>query len=279
MATATAGNAAAGVVRVPGLLTTRRTDRWWVAPVVQGGAFLVFSLYTTWAAFQNAHFIYESYLSPFYAPVLWASPGDVKAFEHAWFGYKPAGLPYPSILPFSPAVLILWAPLGFRLTCYYYRKFYYRAYFASPPSCAVGTLTGASYKGEKKGLFWLMNFHRYFAYVAVVFIVLLWWDALIALGYQGSFHLGVGNLVMLLNVVLLSAFTFGCNSLRHLVGGGSDCFSCERFGAAKHAAWKGVSFFNRNHMLWAWLSMFSVGLTDGYIRLCSMGVIRDLRFF
>ena len=62
------------------------------------------------------------------------------------------------------------------------------------------------------------------------------------------------------------------------MGGGSDCFSCERFGAAKHAAWKGVSFFNRNHMLWAWLSMFSVGLTDGYIRLCSMGVIHDLRF-
>ena len=269
--------AAAGEVRVPGFLTTQRTDAWWVYPAIQGLAFLVFSVYTTWAAFQNAHFIEGPYLSPFYAPVLWASPGDTLALEHAWFGAKPAGLPYPSFLPFSPAVLILWGPLGFRLTCYYYRKFYYRAYFASPPACAVGSVTGASYKGERRGLFWLMNFHRFFAYVAIVFIVLLWWDALKAFAWHGQFHLGVGNLVMLVNVLLLSAFTFGCNSLRHIVGGGSDCFSCERFGGAKYAAWKGVSFFNRRHMLWAWLSMFSVGLTDVYIRLCSMGVIHDLR--
>ena len=274
MATATAGE-----VRVPGFLTTRRTDRWWVAPTLQGLAFLAFSLYTTWAAFQNAHFIYESYISPFYSPLLWASPGDSAALHHAWFGVKPDGLPYPSFLPYSPAVLILWGPLGFRLTCYYYRKFYYRAYFASPAACAVGTPTGKSYKGEKTGLFWIMNFHRFFAYVAVVFIALLWWDALKALVYEGKFHLALGNLVMLLNVFLLSFFTFGCNSLRHLVGGGSDCFSCEKFGKAKHAAWKGVSFLNRNHMLWAWLSMFSVGLTDVYIRLCSMGVLKDLRFF
>jgi hypothetical protein len=82
---------------------------------------------------------------------------------------------------------------------------------------------------------------------------------------------------MVANVALLSAFTFGCNSLRHLVGGGVDCFSCEKGGAAKHAAWKGVTFFNRHHMGWAWASMFSVGLTDLYIRLCASGVISDPR--
>jgi hypothetical protein len=270
--------AAAGKVRARGFLGTERKDAWWVAPVVQGLAFLAFSVYTTWAAFQGENFVSGPYLSPFYAPVLWAAPGDVAAYEHAIFGYLPEGFPWPSFLPYSPAILILGGPLGFRLTCYYYRKFYYRAYFASPPACAVGSITGASYKGERKGLFWLLNFHRFFFYVAVVFIVLLWWDALKAFWWQGRFHVGLGSLVMLANVVFLSAFTFGCNSLRHLVGGGADCFSCERFGSAKYAAWKGVTVFNERHMLWAWVSMFSVGLTDVYIRLCAAGVITDPRF-
>jgi hypothetical protein len=269
--------AVAGDVRVPGFLTTKRTDRWWVAPAIQGLGFLVFAVYTTWAAFQNAHFIEGPYLSPFYAPLLWASPGDTAAFHHAWFGYLPHGFPYPSFLPYSPAVLILGGPLGFRLTCYYYRKFYYRAFFASPPSCAVGPITGASYLGERRGLFWLLNFHRFFFYIAVVFVVLLWWDAIQAFRFHDGFGIGVGTLVLLANVVLISAFTFGCNSFRHLVGGGSDCFSCEKAGAVKYKAWKGVSILNHRHMLWAWVSMGSVGFADLYIRLCSMGVIHDLR--
>ena len=33
---------------------------------------------------------------------------------------------------FSPLILIF--PLGFRLTCYYYRKAYYRAFFLAPPA-------------------------------------------------------------------------------------------------------------------------------------------------
>ena len=59
----------------------------------------------------------------------------------------------------------------------------------------------------------------------------LWYDAVRAFffrGADGSLHVGVGlgSLVMLANVVLLSLFTFGCNSLRHLVGGRLDCFTC-----------------------------------------------------
>jgi len=270
---------AAPEVRVPGVFTTRRHDAWWFPPLVQGLGFLAFSIYTTWAALQNANFVHGPYLSPFYAPVLWAAPGDTAAFHHAWFGYKPDWLPYPGFLRYSPAVLILGVPLGFRLTCYYYRKFYYRAYFASPPACSVGTLTGASYRGEKKGLFWLLNFHRFFLYLALVFVVLLTWDAMLAFRWPDGFHVGLGTVVMVVNVVLIAGFTFGCNSLRHLVGGGADCFSCERGGAAKHAAWKGVSFFNGHHMGWAWASMFSVGLTDLYIRLCASGVLTDPRLF
>ena len=37
----------------------------------------------------------------------------------------------------SPAILILIFPLGFRFTCYYYRRSYYRSFWWSPPACAV----------------------------------------------------------------------------------------------------------------------------------------------
>jgi hypothetical protein len=142
----------------------------------------------------------------------------------------------------------------------------------------VGTLTGRRYRGERSGLFWLMNFHRFLLYVALVFIGLLAYDAVKAYRFEDGFGIGLGSLVLTLNVLLLAGFTLGCNSLRHLVGGGLDCFSCERGGAAlRRRAWLGVSFLNRRHMLWAWISMFSVGLADVYVRLCSMGILADPR--
>ena len=45
---------------------------------------------------------------------------------------------WPAFLPFSAAMLILWAPGGFRFTCYYYRGAYYKAFWADPVSCTVG---------------------------------------------------------------------------------------------------------------------------------------------
>ena len=109
---------------------TYRRDAWWLQPVV---VFLIlgsFVVYATWAAFQNAHYTFGPYLSPFYAPELW---GDS---PHAWFGPKPGW--WPAWLPFSPALLILPFPGLFRFTCYYYRGAYYKAFWADPPSCAVG---------------------------------------------------------------------------------------------------------------------------------------------
>jgi hypothetical protein len=75
-------------------------------------------------------------------------------------------------------------------------------------------------------------------------------------------------------VVLLSCYTFGCHSLRHLVGGRCDQLSKK---PVQQTAWKCVSGFNRRHMLFAWLSLFWVGFTDIYIRLCSMGIWHDFR--
>ena len=149
------------------------------------------------------------------------------------------------------------------------------------------------YKGETRFPFILQNLHRYAMYAAVVFIFILSYDVFVATRWPVNgvladgtmaagpreFGVGIGTLVMLVNVVLLSCYTFGCHSLRHLVGGQVDCFSCARGGKARFQAWRGVSALNRHHMLFAWCSLFSVGLTDVYIRLCAMGVLHDVRLF
>jgi hypothetical protein len=171
----------------------------------------------------------------------------------------------------------LGGPLGFRLTCYYYRKAYYRAYFADPAGCAVREGRGSRYKGETGFPFILQNIHRYFFYLAVLFIVILWYDAIRAFDFPNGFGIGVGTLVMVANVILLTTYTFSCHSLRHLVGGKLDCFSCATFGGPRYTGWKWVTKLNEHHMFWAWVSMISVGITDLYIRLVASGTIRDIR--
>jgi hypothetical protein len=84
---------------------------------------------------------------------------------------------------------------------------------------------------------------------------------------------------MLVNVVLLSAFTFGCNSVRHLIGGRLDCFTCSASARTRHRLWRGVSVLNTRHMQWAWISLGGVAFTDLYIRLAAAGVFHDPRIF
>ncbi len=130
----------------------------------------------------------------------------------------------------------------------------------------------------------LQNLHRYFLYAATIVLGFLWYDAVRAFffrGSDGSLHagIGLGTLVLLVNVALLSLFTFGCNSLRHLVGGKLDCFTCSAAARARHKLWRGVSFLNAMHGEWAWLSLGWVVLADLYIRLASAGVFHDPRIF
>jgi hypothetical protein len=185
---------------------TKRHDSWWVEPLLVAVGFGLFIIYATYRAFQNQYFEVDNYISPFYSPKL--------AFD--WWKW-------------SPAILILWIPAGFRATCYYYRKAYYRAYFLDPPGCAVGHFGGHNYTGET------------------------------------SFRLGWGSVVYFVNVVLLSNYTLGCHVFRHLVGGKLDCFTCPN-GKPKpqYGAWKFVTKLNEHHMFWAWLSLFSVGIADAY---------------
>jgi|ERR1035437_588574 hypothetical protein len=250
---------------------TMRKDGWWIVPTLTFLGFSAFIVYSTWAAFQGEHYRFGPYLSPFYSPELLGS-------ATAWFGPKPAW--FPTWMPFTAALLILWAPGGFRFTCYYYRGAYYKAFWADPPACAVGEPRNG-YRGERKFPLVLQNVHRYFLYLALIFILVLTYDALQAMWFADAsgvrhFGIGVGTIVMVINVCLLGSYTFGCHSLRHLIGGRCDEISKR---PTQFAAYKCVSGLNRRHMLFAWLSLFWVGFTDIYVRLCSMGVLHDIRIF
>lgn len=244
---------------------TRRPDAWWITPAAVFTALTAFLIYATWAAFQNAHYTYGPYLSPFYSPELWGSS------PHAWFGPKPDW--WPGWLPFSPALIILGVPAGFRLTCYYYRGAYYKAFWADPPSCAVGE-PRQSYLGERSFPLILQNFHRYFLYLSILFIFVLLYDAIRAYFFADGFGIGVGSLILTANVILLACYTFGCHSLRHLVGGFRDRLSETPM---RRTAYECVSALNCRHMRFAWMSLFTVAFSDIYVRLCSMGVWTDWR--
>lgn len=241
---------------------TLRQDLWWVEPmlVVLGlGSFIV---YTTWAALQNAYYYVEPYLSPFYSPCISANCTHVDIpLIGTWWNL-------------SPAILILWIPAGFRATCYYYRKAYYRSFFGLPPGCGVKDIT-RNYWGETRFPLILQNIHRYFFWLAAVVLAFLWWDAVIAFRFPDGFGIGIGTLVLLANAVLLSLYSLSCHSCRHLCGGNLDSFARA---PARYRSWKVISRLNEHHMLYAWISLIWVGLTDLYVRLVAMGIITDLRF-
>lgn len=279
-----------------GFGATTRRDNWWGGPLLTFLGLLAFLIYANVIVFlvpgyfevrQDRSDFFKAnnpavapYLAPFHSPLIYDAQSP-----HAWFK-QPRPNWWPSWAPFSSAMLILVFPAGFRFTCYYYRKAYYRAFWADPPACAVGE-PRKSYWGENHWPLLLQNIHRYFMYAAVVFLFLLGWDALQAFWWpvvEGDkvvshrFGVGLGTLIMLLNVVCLAAFTFGCNSVRHLAGGRLDCFSCPNNLAQEKTSfklWRFSTLFNNHHMEWAWISLFTVGFTDLYIRLCAVGVIND----
>ena len=257
-------------IRRRGWGETMRRDAWWIQPAVVFLILSSFLAYATWAAFQNAHYEYGNYLSPFYSPLLL---GDS---PNAWFGPKPGW--WPTLLPFSPALLILPFPAGFRFTCYYYRGAYYKAFWADPPSCAVGE-PRKGYRGERSFPLIIQNIHRYFLYFALIFLVFLAHDAWKAMWFTDAagvshFGIGVGTLLLTANVFLLGGYTLGCHSFRHLVGGYLDRLSAA---PVQKTAYECASRLNRGHMRWAWCSLFMVAFCDIYIRMLSMGVWTDFR--
>lgn len=244
---------------------TARKDTWWLTPLLTFLGLSTFVVYSTWAAFQGNFYRFGPYISPFYSPELFGDPA------HAWFGGMPTWI--PAWIPITPALLILWAPGGFRLTCYYYRGAYYKAFWADPISCTVGE-PRKKYLGERSFPLVIQNVHRYFMYIAIVFWCLLAHDVWQAFWFPNGFGIGVGTIVLLVNVIFLGGYLFGCHSLRHLVGGFLDQFSRA---PVSRKAYDCVTCLNQKHMNYAWLSLFSVGFADLYVRLCAMGIWSDWR--
>ena len=242
---------------------TQRVDRWWLEPLLVAFGLVSFIVYSTVSALMGAGdppiWAYEAgpYLSPFFEPII-----------------KPAWL--PSWV--SPALLILGGPLSFRMTCYYYRRAYYRSFFMSPPACAV-VEPAKSYSGETRFPLFLQKLHRYALYIALAFNMLLWYGAIKSFYWEGEIGIGVGSVIMTANALLLMMYSLSCHSLRHLVGGGLDCFSCSNFTNTRYSVWARISQWNEHHRFWAWASLISVGVTDLYIRLVANGVVTDLHTF
>ncbi len=248
---------------------TLREDRWWVQPVVTVTVLTAFVAYSTWAAFVNKNYyagagLHRNLISPFYSPCLTEScvPGSHPGFVITWW-------------TISPALLILIFPLGFRLTCYYYRKAYYRSFWMAPPACAVSDAHG-SYTGESRFPLVLQNIHRYFFVILLIFNTILSIDAVEAFRQPGAgIGVSIGTVVLVANAVLLWLYSLSCHACRHLCGGGVKQFSKAPL---RHRMWKALSPLNSHHMLFAWMSLVFVGFTDLYVRLVASGTITDYGF-
>lgn len=247
---------------------TLRTDRWWLAPLLTTLGLAVFVVYATVRSFvRTAYWVDDyHYLTPFYSPCI--SESCVPGASHfgTWVGELPMWIPLGFlVLPFL---------LSFRLTCYYYRKAYYRSIWLAPPACAVAE-PHSSYSGETRFPLIVQNVHRYFFYVALVVSLVNTYDAVRAYeGPNGSFGLGLGSLIITANVVLLWAYTLSCHSCRHVTGGRLKHFSAH---PVRYRLWTWVSKLNTRHMQLAWTTLATLMITDFYIMLVASGTISDLR--
>jgi len=255
-----------------------RTDRWWIDPLITFVVFGAFIIYATWAIFDHpltyAHvagnptphrwFYAKPYLSPFYSPCFAdGCPTDINwGAVDIWQWL-------------SPALYVALIPLGFRATCYYYRRAYYRAYFLSPPACAVAE-PHKKYTGETRFPLLAQNLHRYFWYGSVIVGGILGYDAVVSFIYTNSsgyhFFIGVGSFVLLINAVLILGYVLGCHSCRHITAGRLNHFSKHPI---RYRWWTMVSKLNHWHRQWAWASLVWIAVADLYIRLVSNGTITD----
>jgi hypothetical protein len=249
---------------------TLRTDRWWEQPA------LVATLLTIWVAYATVHVLIGKwywvpqyhYLTPFYSPCISGECVPGSASLGTWFGSLPPIIPYAIVsLPFV---------LGFRLSCYYYRRAYYRAFWRAPAACAVRE-PHAKYSGETRFPLIMQNLHRYFFYMVILISILNTYDVVQAFhGKNGGIGFGLGTLIMLVNVVLLWSYSLSCHSCRHITGGRLKHFSSH---PVRYWIWNRISWLNARHMQLAWTTLGTLMLTDLYIWLVAAHVFSDLRFY
>jgi hypothetical protein len=235
---------------------------WWAYSAFFMGAQGLFGIYVLAVLLFDYHNPRaEPYLSPFFSPLF----------------------PAPSVLGvvISPGFFVLWSPLAFRASCYYYRKAYYRAFFA-PPTCGMAPpsmLQRLKYRGETVFPMVLSNLHRFALYTAILNIAFLLVDVVVSLYTLGHLYLGLGTVLLGFNVLMLSAYTFGCHAFRHLAGGSLDCYSCSWAAKTRRSLWEKVTYLNERHGLFALVSLFTVWGSDVYIRLLVHGAFTDPHIF
>lgn len=250
---------------------TLRTDKWWANPLVTWILLSTWVIYATIRAFMNKYFFAAQtsytpggggtvdpnlphYLTPFTSPCVTATcPTEAQEFGQ-WFGSW-----YPTFLPAALIALVL--VLGFRMTCYYYRKAYYRAFWRSPSACAVPE-PHKKYTGETRLPLIFQNAHRYFFYAAMVIGCMLTWDVIASLKYG----FGFGTLIMTANALMLWGYTLGCHACRHAVAGQLRHFSKH---PVRYKMWKLVSKLTNKHMQYAWTSLGTLMLVDWYVWMLS----------
>ena len=247
----------------PHVLATLRHDPWIreILPILIGLG--VFVIYATWRAFMYAHYYVAPYISPFYSPCLAAN------CEH------PLATVVGPWWRLTPSLLVVWVPLGFRLSCYYARKAYYRSVLWAPPACAVRDRP-ASYSGETRFPWVLQNIHRYFFWLVLPIVVIHWYDVALSFRFADGFGMGLGSLIIVADATFLSLYTFSCHACRHVCGGAVNTFSRA---PVRRTLWRWVSALNLRHNLWFWLALGTIVLADVYVYLLSLGTVADVRFF
>src|SRR5665647_3431299 len=232
-----------------------RTDNWKKSPILTFiglSAFVLYGLIRT--ATQSTYYVPAyHYLSPFASPCVSSTCVEGSSEFGHWFGAFPAMIPLAIVtLPFL---------LGFRLTCYYYRKAYYRAFWQSPVACAVPEPRG-KYAAETRFPLIIQIAHRYFWMVAVVISLINTYDALKAFHGTEGFGFGLGNVILVANVILLWAYTLGCHSCRHITAGRINNFSKH---PVRYWFWEKINWLNSRHMRLAWTTLGTLVFTDAYI--------------
>ena len=249
---------------------TLRTDNWWQTPRVVAALLTIWVVYATVRVFTGHWYFVPKYhyLTPFYSPCVSGECVPGSSTLGQWIPAVPPIIPYAFVsLPFV---------LGFRLTCYYYRGAYYRAFWRSPAACAVRE-PHATYSGETKLPLITFNLHRFFFYMAVLISILNTYDMVQAFrGPNGSFGIGIGSLIILINVILLWAYTLSCHSCRHITGGRLKNFSKH---PVRYWIWTQISRLNKKHMQLAWITLTTLIVTDFYIMLVAANAFPDPRLF
>ena len=249
---------------------TLRRDNWLRYPLTTAGILTFFVVYTLIRIFMNKWYFVEDfhYLTPVYSPCLSKScPVDAADF----------GQPLPAFRTGIPLAILIFPILaGFRTTCYYYRKIGYRSLWFSPQACAVPE-PHKKYTGETRLPLNIMNYHRYFFWLASILLLVNFYDAIKAFhGEDGGFGIGLGTVIMWVNVIAIALYSVSCHACRHAVGGRINHFSKHPI---RYQMWTWVSKLNGKHGTYAMTSLFTVIFTDFYIMAVSAGWFGDLRIF